>query len=84
MSVDQAAVREQQKFIIDSMRYPYTRKDVFQKYDSGALNDARIREIFRRRKERILREMGGSQEGDNPILKSRKVTSCCITLEGRA
>lgn len=43
--------------IIDSLNNPRTRRVTFQKFDSGELIDARTREAFRKRKERIQLEL---------------------------
>ena len=70
MNNDQSVVMARQQGIIDAMRNPRTRQTAFQKYDSGQLNDARIRDIFQRRKDKILNEMDGIKNKDG---RGRKV-----------
>lgn len=55
--MQQQEIAERQRQIIDAMRNPRTRRDALQKYDSTDLMDARVREAFRKRKEKIRKEM---------------------------
>lgn len=48
---------EKQKKIIEALKNPRGRREALLKYDSGDLINARIRDVYQRRKDRILKEM---------------------------
>jgi hypothetical protein len=59
-----------QKQLIEAWKNPVSRRDVLLKNDAGDLMNARVRDVYKKRKERILREMQKNEKNNKVNIES--------------